>query len=162
MPLNFGGQKRSGVFDTVWPSANMKDHASQWPGSARGRSQEKEATEKEESTNETQTRAARGRGNGTRAREAAEKENSDKEHTEDHAIRRSNIMTSRRSCRRYKADSTLRSSQAVPHPSTNRALCRLTSEVRRDPVYSTRYGRQQTCMITVAIGRKSRECGVKS
>ena len=35
-----------------------------------------------------------------------------------------------------KADSTLRSSQAVPHPSTNRALCRLTSEVRRDPVFS--------------------------
>ena len=30
-----------------------------------------------------------------------------------------------------------------PHPSTNRALCRLTSEVRRDPVHSTRYGRQQ-------------------
>ena len=28
-----------------------------------------------------------------------------------------------------KADSTLRSSRAVPHPSTNRALCRLTSEV---------------------------------
>ena len=44
---------------------------------------------------------------------------------------------------RIKADSTLRSSQAVPHPSTNRALCRLTSEVRRDPVYSTRYGRQR-------------------
>ena len=42
-----------------------------------------------------------------------------------------------------KADSTLRSSQAVPHPSTNRALRRLTSEVRRDPVHSTRYGRQQ-------------------
>ena len=42
-----------------------------------------------------------------------------------------------------KADSTLRSSQAVPHPSTNRALCRLTSEVRRDPVHSTRYGRQR-------------------
>ena len=42
-----------------------------------------------------------------------------------------------------KADSTLRSSRAVPHPSTNRALRRLTSEVRRDPVYSTRYGRQQ-------------------
>ena len=35
-----------------------------------------------------------------------------------------------------KADSTQRSSQAVPHPSTNRALCRLTSEVRRDPVFS--------------------------
>ena len=42
-----------------------------------------------------------------------------------------------------KADSTLRSSQAVPHPSTNRALCRLTSEVRRDPVHSTWYGRRQ-------------------
>ena len=42
-----------------------------------------------------------------------------------------------------KADSTLWSSQAVPHPSTNRALCRLTSEVRRDPVHSTRYGRQR-------------------
>ena len=42
-----------------------------------------------------------------------------------------------------KADSTLRSSQAVPHPSTNRALRRLTSEVERDPVHSTRYGRQR-------------------
>ena len=45
---------------------------------------------------------------------------------------------------RRKADSTLRSSQAVPHPSTNRALCRLTLEVERDPVHSTRYGRQRT------------------
>ena len=42
-----------------------------------------------------------------------------------------------------KADSTLGSSQAVPHPSTNRALCRLTPEVRRDPVHSTWYGRQR-------------------
>ena len=42
-----------------------------------------------------------------------------------------------------KADSTRRSSQAVPHPSTNRALRRLTSEVGRDPVHSTRYGRQR-------------------
>ena len=42
-----------------------------------------------------------------------------------------------------KADSTLRTSQAVPHPSTIRALCRLTSEVERDPVHSTRYGRQR-------------------
>ena len=42
-----------------------------------------------------------------------------------------------------KADSTLRSSRAVPHPSTNRALRRLTSEVRRDPVHSARYGRQR-------------------
>ena len=42
-----------------------------------------------------------------------------------------------------KADSTLRSSQAVPHPSTSRALCCLTSEVERDPVHSTRYGRRR-------------------
>ncbi len=35
-----------------------------------------------------------------------------------------------------KAGSTLRSSRAVPHPSTNRALRRLTSEVGRDPVHS--------------------------
>ena len=42
-----------------------------------------------------------------------------------------------------KAGSTRGCSQAVPHPSTNRALCRLTSEVRRDPVHSTRYGRQR-------------------
>ena len=51
---------------------------------------------------------------------------------------------------RSKADSTQRSSQAVPHPSTNRALCRLTSEVRRDPVHSTRYGRQRTTTRTTA------------
>ena len=43
-----------------------------------------------------------------------------------------------------KADSTLRSSRAVPHPSTNRALRRLTSEV--NPVNSTRYGRQRNQM----------------
>ena len=51
---------------------------------------------------------------------------------------------------RIKADSTLRSSQAVPHPSTNRALCRLTSEVRRDPVHSTWYGRQQLSIYRVS------------
>ena len=45
------------------------------------------------------------------------------------------------------ADNTPRSSRAVPHPSTNRALCRLTSEVRRDPVYSTWYGRRRTVGI---------------
>ena len=48
-----------------------------------------------------------------------------------------------------EADSTLRSSQAVPHPSTNRALCRLTSEVERDPVHSTRYGRQRKCITAL-------------
>ena len=46
-------------------------------------------------------------------------------------------------CLKNKAGSTLRSSRAVPHPSTNRALRRLTSEVGRDPVHSTRYGRQR-------------------
>ena len=47
-----------------------------------------------------------------------------------------------------KADSTLRASRAVPHPSTDRALCRLTSEVERDPVHSTRYGRQRLRLLT--------------
>ena len=42
-----------------------------------------------------------------------------------------------------KADSTPRASRAVPHPSTDRALCRLTSEVKGDPVHSTRCGRQR-------------------
>ena len=52
----------------------------------------------------------------------------------------------------HKAGSTLRSSRAVPHPSTNRALRRLTSEVGRDPVRSTRYGRQRLllCWHSVA------------
>ena len=49
----------------------------------------------------------------------------------------------RKHSRAKKADSTLRSSQAVPHPSTNRALRCLTSEVERDPVHSTRYGRRR-------------------
>ena len=35
----------------------------------------------------------------------------------------------------------------VPHPSTDRALRRLTTEVRRDPVHSTRYGRQRTSYL---------------
>ena len=48
-----------------------------------------------------------------------------------------------------KAGGTLRSSRAVPHPSTNRVLRHLTSEVGRDPVHSTRYGRQR-CWICMA------------
>ena len=44
-----------------------------------------------------------------------------------------------------------RSSQAVSHPSTDRALRRLTSEVRRDPVHSTRYGRQRTSVIANCV-----------
>ena len=54
-----------------------------------------------------------------------------------------------------KADSTLRTSRAVPHPSTNRALCRLTSEVERDPVHSTRYGRQRTLLGRPVTPQKS-------
>ena len=50
-----------------------------------------------------------------------------------------------------KADSTLRSSQAVPHPSTNRALCCLTSMVERDPVHSTRYGRRRHLAIASCV-----------
>jgi hypothetical protein len=55
-----------------------------------------------------------------------------------------------------KADSTLRTSRAVPHPSTNRALCRLTSEVERDPVHSTRYGRQRENMERPVIPQASK------
>ena len=36
-----------------------------------------------------------------------------------------------------------RYSQAVSHPSTNRALCCLTSVIGREPVYSAWYGRRQ-------------------
>ena len=50
-----------------------------------------------------------------------------------------------------KADSTLRSSRAVPHPSTGRALCHLTSEVGRDPVHSTRYGRQRKAIKSMSL-----------
>ena len=63
----------------------------------------------------------------------------------------------------WKADSTLRASQAVPHPSTDRALCRLTSEVRRDPVHSTRYGRQRQSVFLAeeALERQGRRIGYK-
>ena len=50
-----------------------------------------------------------------------------------------------------KASSTLRSSRAVPHPSTNRALRRLTSEFGRDPVHSTRYGRWRRFNISFSL-----------
>ena len=43
--------------------------------------------------------------------------------------------------RTQKANSTLRASRAVPHPSTDRAFRRLTSEFGWDRVYSTKYGR---------------------
>ena len=56
--------------------------------------------------------------------------------------------------RNEKADSTLRSSQAVPHPSTDRALRCLTSEVKRDPVHSARYGRRRHhCGLSLSDAR---------
>ena len=67
------------------------------------------------------------------------------QHGDDQEFDNGTIFTSQKKARR-KADSTLRSSQAVPHPSTNWALRCLTSEVERDPVHSTRYGRRRkTC-----------------
>ena len=39
-----------------------------------------------------------------------------------------------------------RDSQAVTHPSTNRARRCLTSVIRREPVYSTWYGRRRNCI----------------
>jgi hypothetical protein len=42
---------------------------------------------------------------------------------------------------KQKANSTLRASRAVPHPSTDRAFRRLTSEFGWDRVCSTKYGR---------------------
>ena len=56
---------------------------------------------------------------------------------------------------RAKADSTLRSSRAVPHPSTNRALCRLTSEVRRDPVFSATVWPSAKAMHSLTIIEES-------
>ena len=43
--------------------------------------------------------------------------------------------------KKRKANGTRRASQAVPHPSTDRALRRLTSEFGWDRVHSTQYGR---------------------
>ena len=47
-----------------------------------------------------------------------------------------------------KANSTLRASRAVPHPSTDRAFRRLTSEFGWDRVYSTKYGRWRKPKVT--------------
>ena len=65
-------------------------------------------------------------------------------------------------CSTRRAGSTLRSSRAVPHPSTDWALRRFTSEVGRDPVHSTRYGRQRLgardargCCDWLGAGRQS-------
>ena len=65
------------------------------------------------------------------------------------------IAPAKCACPARKADSTLRCSQADPHPSTNRALRRPTSEVRRDPVYSTRYGRQRKLLAFILLGLRT-------
>ena len=52
-----------------------------------------------------------------------------------------------------KADSTLRSSRAVPRPSTSRSLRRLTLEVRRDPAHSTRHGRRRCSSLPFLMPR---------
>jgi hypothetical protein len=51
------------------------------------------------------------------------------------------------STKRQKANSTLTASRAVPHPSTDRAFRRLTSEFGWDQVYSTKYGRWRQPMV---------------
>ena len=43
----------------------------------------------------------------------------------------------------YKKSYSTQYSQVVPHPSTNCANTSLTSEIRRDPVLSGVYGRNQ-------------------
>ena len=55
-----------------------------------------------------------------------------------------------------KASSTPRDSQAVPHPSTNRALRCLTAEFGRDPVFSTRYGRWHFATFYRGVGARLR------
>ena len=49
-----------------------------------------------------------------------------------------------------KASSTQGCSRTVPQSSTDRALRRLTAEFERDPVYSTRYGRQRNLRFVAA------------
>ena len=44
---------------------------------------------------------------------------------------------------RQKQNYSTQYSQVVPHPTTNCANTSLTSEIRRDPVYSSVYGRSQ-------------------
>ena len=104
MPLNFGGQKKSGVFDTVWPSATLPTR--QWCRAA----------------------PRKARADRTRHRLAMPQQPD--------LCLEPKWLRCLATARRTIADSTRRSSQAVAHPNTNRALCRLTSEVRRDPVFS--------------------------
>lgn len=50
-----------------------------------------------------------------------------------------------------KASSTPRASRAVPHPSTDRAFRRLTSEFGWDRVYSTKYGRWRELWVSIGL-----------
>ena len=140
MPLNFGGQKRSGAFDTVWPSAKVdvdKVFRPLAPPHRRPAHVERTAREKEN------------HGNGRTSPQASQDERGHSRTSPGlclwmpHAPAEGRKRKERTTGERKNADSTLRCSQAVPHPSTNQALGSLTSEVRRDPVYSTRYGRQR-------------------
>ena len=74
------------------------------------------------------------------------------------AARWAQLAGSREKKAKAKAGSTQRSSRAVPHPSTNRALRRLTSEVGRDPVHSTRYGRQRMLYVASHSSLESPSC----
>ena len=56
-----------------------------------------------------------------------------------------------------KADNSLKASRAVPHPSTDWALRRLTSDVGRDPMHSTRYHQRMLCISNVSFVRCSAE-----
>ena len=89
----------------------------------------------------------------TRNNEAISKHSATQEHlrpgTEPlHLLKDSNLRKWKHLCvgknDERKADSTLRSSQAVLHTSIDRAPHCLTSEVKRDPVHSTRYGRRRS------------------
>ena len=159
MPLNFGGQKRSGAFDTVWPPANavfaMLFEA--WhhvfgghfaPG-AQFPSPASKAAWKfgwlRALGPQTCLPAARV---APLPWESAENPAlGPRNQTPSHLLMGVTLLA-----HPAKAGSTLRSSQAVPHPSTNRALRRLTAEVRRDPVHSTRYGRRRkTRLVTNQI-----------
>ena len=71
--------------------------------------------------------------------------------------------TNRKPPKIEKASSTQRTSQAVPHPSTDRALQRLTSEFGRDLVYSLRYGRWRTLWNRVDwLGKVESQLSVKN
>ena len=60
-----------------------------------------------------------------------------------------------------KANSTLGPSRAVPHPSTDRAFRRLTSEFGWDRVYLTKYGRWQELTTTKSLDSNFPTAGSK-